>query len=84
MMGQICLLCIHACSAFYSLSISLCLNVLSNMIVFVYVLNICEYDVLNMYIMYTCMLCILLSLSLSVCLSVSLSLSIANMIFLSL
>ena len=43
---------------------------------FVYVLNICEYDVSNTYIMYTCTLCILVSLSLSL----SLSLSIVNMI----
>ena len=40
----------------------------------VYALSIYEYDVSNMYIMYTCMLCILLSLSLSLNL-VSLSLS---------
>ena len=50
----------------YNKMISLSLSPsLSNMMAFVYILNICEYDVPNMYIMYTCVLCILLSLSLS-------------------
>ena len=48
------------------------ISLILNMIAFVYILNICEYDVSNMYIMHTCMLCIIL------CLSVS----IVNMIFL--
>ena len=37
----------------------------------IYILNICEYYVTEMYIMHTCMLFILLSVCLSVCLSVS-------------
>ena len=41
------------------------ISLILNMIAFVYILNICEYDVSNMYIIYTCMLCILLSLPLS-------------------
>ena len=49
------------------------ISLILNMIAFVYILNICEYDVSNMYIMYTCMLSILLSVclcqSVSVCLS---------------
>ena len=36
----------------------------------IYILNICEYYVTEMYIMYTCMLFILLSVCLSVCLSI--------------
>ena len=54
------------------------------MIAFVYVLNIYEYDVSDMYIMDICTLCIFvctlsvcLSVSLSVCLSVCLSLSLS-------
>ena len=47
------------------------ISLILNMIAFVYILNICEYHVSNMHIMYTCVLCILLS----VCLS------IVNMIF---
>ena len=46
------------------LLVSLSLLIL-NMITFIYILNICEYDVSNMYIIYTCMLCILLSLAIS-------------------
>ena len=59
------------------LLVSLSLLIL-NMITFIYILNICEYDVSNMYIIYTCMLCILLSLSLY--LSVSRYLSLEHLL----
>ena len=45
------------------------ISLILNMFAFVYMLNISEYVVSDMYIIYTCMLCILLSVCLSVCLS---------------
>ena len=52
------------------------ISLILNMFAFVYMLNISEYDVSDMYIIYTCMLCIVLSICLSFCLSVCLSLSL--------
>ena len=50
----------------------------------IYILIICEYDVLDMYIMHSCMLFILLSVCLSVCLSLSVCLCLCLCLSLSL